>query len=429
VRGEPWEKAVAYLRQAGLRAIERGSIREAVTHLEQALVALRRLPETRGKAELTIDIRIDLRNALYPSGDWARMEEHLHEAEVFARSLGDMHRLGRITTFMVPLRRARGDYAGAVDSGREALKIARHLGDRTIEVVATSYLGFTYLARGEFIEAGSLFERNVALQSDARSERLGTAAIQLAVSKAWLADVLSELGRVEEAVAHGEAAVHIAEEADHPYTLYFSSFDLGLVHLRRGDFQRAIQNLERGFDLCRTSHDVVRMPLFAAALGAAYTLAGRADEALALVVGAVEEFHCHPVHFRPAFILLCAGMSCLWSGRIDEATSHAREALALARRLGARGSEAHALCLNGDVASARGSDDTDGYYNQALALGEPSGMRPLVAHCHLGLGKQHRHTGNTRQAQEELTIAMAMYRKVDMTYWLEMAEAELRQLD
>jgi len=296
VRGELWEKAVGYLRQAGLRAMERGTNLEAVAHLEQALVALRRLPESQGTAELCIDIHIDLRNALYPSGDWARMARHLQEAETLARSLGDLRRLGRIATFMVPVRRATGDYAGAFASGREALSIARTLGDLSNEVLATSYLGFTHLARGEFSEAASLFERNVSLQGNQRTERIGTAAIQLAVSKAWLADVLSELGRFIEAIGHGEAAVEIAEAANHPFTLYFCSFDLGLVNLRRGDFERAIRDLERGLDLCRTANDVVRMPLFAAALGAAYSLAGQSGKALTLVAGAVEEFHRHQVH-------------------------------------------------------------------------------------------------------------------------------------
>jgi tetratricopeptide (TPR) repeat protein len=426
--GELWEKAAAYLRQAGLRAIDRGTNREAVAHLERALIALRHLPETQATSELTIDTHIDLRNALYPSGDWARMREHLNQAETLARSLGDLRRLGRITTFMVPLRRATGDYAGAVDSGQEALRIARALGDRSIEVVATSYLGFTHLARGEFCEAASLFEQNVALQSNERGERHGTTGIQLAVSKAWLADVLSELGRFIEAIGYGQGAVQIAEVANHPFTLYFTLFDLGLVHLRRGDFQHAIRDLERGLDLCRTSNDVVRMPLFAAALGAAWGLAGEADKALTLVMEAVEEFQRHQVHFRPAFILLCAGMICLSSGQIEAGDKHAREALALAQRLGARGSEAHALCLNGDVASIRCADEADGYYRQALALAEPSGMRPLVAHCHFGLGKTHRRIGNYGRAQQELTIAVAMYRAMEMPYWSERVEAELSQL-
>jgi hypothetical protein len=53
-------------------------------------------------------------------------------------------------------------------------------------------------------------------------------------------------------------------------------------------------------------------------------------------------------------------------------------------------------------------------------------MRPLVAHCHLGLGKLHKRTGNQQQAQEHLTVAISMYREMGMTYWLEKAEAQFR---
>ena len=93
LRGELWDKAVAYLRQAGLRAMARAANRLAIAHLEQALGALRRLPESRETTELTIDIHLDLRNALLPLSEWARMGEHLHEAELLARALGDQHRL------------------------------------------------------------------------------------------------------------------------------------------------------------------------------------------------------------------------------------------------------------------------------------------------------------------------------------------------
>src|SRR5207244_12969121 len=93
LRGEVWEKAVAYLRQPWLRAMARAANREAVAQLEQPLGALRRLPETRETTELTIDIHIDLRNALSPLGDRGRMGEHLHEAEGLARTLSDQRRL------------------------------------------------------------------------------------------------------------------------------------------------------------------------------------------------------------------------------------------------------------------------------------------------------------------------------------------------
>jgi len=63
-----------------------------------------------------------------------------------------------------------------------------------------------------------------------------------------------------------------------------------------------------------------------------------------------------------------------------------------------------------------------------LALAEPHGMRPLIAHCHLGLGKLYRRTGKLEQAREHLTTAATMYREMGMTYWLEKAETELQPL-
>jgi tetratricopeptide (TPR) repeat protein len=427
LRGELWDKAVAYLRQAGLRAMARAAHREAITHLEQALAAVRRLPETRETSELTIDLHIDLRHAVAPLGEWARMGEHLHKAEALARTLGDPHRLGRIATFMMLQCLLTGDYDEAVRFGQEALSLARTLGDRAIEVPATSLLGVTHIARGEFRDAITLLERNVALVGDLRAERFESPAIQWALSGAYLADVLSELGRFDEAIGHAEAAVQIAEAADHPLTLWLGLFALGYAHLRRGDLPRATGVLERGLELSRTWQFVNATPLFAATLGTAYALAGRADEALSLVGGAVGEFRRRPYHTRPALILLRAGMTCLSAGRVDEATRLARDALALSRRLGARASEAYALCLAGDVASTGGAEDAEGYYREALALADTLGMRPLVAHCHLGLGKLYRRMDKRSEAREHLITAATMYREMDMRFWLEQAETLLSE--
>jgi tetratricopeptide (TPR) repeat protein len=263
-----------------------------------------------------------------------------------------------------------------------------------------------------------LLERIIELGGDLRHERLA------ARSRAHLADVLSQFGRFDEAIGHAETAVQIAEAADHPVTLYFTLLDLGRVHLRRGDLANGTRVLERCLDLCRTRQISVGIPLVAATLGAAYALAGRADESLPLVAGAVEEFCHRPRHVRPALILLCAGAACHSAGRIDEAAAHAREALELTRRLGARASEADALCLAGDVASTGGAEDAAGYYRETLALAGELRMRPVVAHCHLGLGKLYRRTDKREQAQEHLATAVMMYREMGMQFWLEKAEAE-----
>jgi tetratricopeptide (TPR) repeat protein len=422
-----WEKAVAYLHQAGLRAMARGAHREAVPYLEQALGTLRHLPETRPTSELAIDIRMEMRNALLPLGDWARMLDHLQKAEVLARSLGDQHRLGRIATLMVMQWRVAGDYDAALKFGQEALTIARTLVDRSIEVVATSYLGDVHFNRGEFSEAANLLERNIGLEGKLRAERFGTHVILSAMSEAVLGSALAHLGRFDEAIGHGEAGLRIAEENDHPLTLFIGLLHLGSAHLNRGELPRAVRVLERSLQLGRTWQFVDRTPEVAATLGYAYALAGRTEESLTLVAGAVNEFRAGRGHSTPAAILIRVGRAYLAAGRIDEATS-ARENLAVTRRRHARGIEAYALSLTADIAAASDAEKAERYYREALALAEPRGMRPLVAHCHFGLGKLHRRNGDREEAQEHLTTATAMYREMGMTYWLEQAEGELRQL-
>jgi uncharacterized protein HemY len=61
-----------------------------------------------------------------------------------------------------------------------------------------------------------------------------------------------------------------------------------------------------------------------------------------------------------------------------------------------------------------------------LALADQLGLRPLVAHCHLGLGRLYRRAGKGREAQEHLTSATSMYGEMDMRAWLEQAQAEAK---
>src|SRR5262249_6338982 len=155
-------------------------------YLEQALGAIRHLPETWQTTELTIDIHLDVRNAL-EALDFVRMGEPLQEAEVLARTLGDPHRLARIATFRLDQCLGIGEWNDGVRFGEEALSLARTLGDRSTEAVATSFLGVTLNCRGEFREAATLLERNVdALEGTLRYERFGSAFVHFPFSKANL---------------------------------------------------------------------------------------------------------------------------------------------------------------------------------------------------------------------------------------------------
>jgi tetratricopeptide (TPR) repeat protein len=123
---------------------------------------------------------------------------------------------------------------------------------------------------------------------------------------------------------------------------------------------------------------------------------------------------------------------CRLAGRGAEAWQYAREALDLAREHKERANEALALHQLGAVqAHADPSDvmQAEVHYQQALALAEELGMRPLVAHCHHGLGRLYHQTDRGEEAHVVLSTAIDLYRAMEMTFWLPQAEAALAQVE
>ncbi len=121
----------------------------------------------------------------------------------------------------------------------------------------------------------------------------------------------------------------------------------------------------------------------------------------------------------------------LLDGRLADATRIAQDGLAEARQRGERGVEGQVLRLLGDIAAHPDRfevNTAEAHYRQALALAEALGLRPLMAHCHLGLGKLYRRAGTRQQAREHLTTAGPMFGEMDMRYWREQAEAEMKEV-
>ena len=106
--------------------------------------------------------------------------------------------------------------------------------------------------------------------------------------------------------------------------------------------------------------------------------------------------------------------------------------LSLTRESGLRGYEAYARRLLAELAAHSDPpviETAHARYAEAFRLATELGMRPLVAHCHLGLGKLYRRTGDGAKAEEHLTTARAMYREMDMGFWLEKADAALGRVE
>jgi len=129
--------------------------------------------------------------------------------------------------------------------------------------------------------------------------------------------------------------------------------------------------------------------------------------------------------------VLCSlplGEAQVLAGRLEEAHALAEQTLALAREHQERSNQAYALRLLGEIAARHDPPESalaKAHYQQALTLAEELGMRPLQAHCYLGLGTLYGRVGQAQQAHAELSTAITLYRAMDMTFWLPQAEAAL----
>ena len=431
-RGEVWDKALRYLRQAGTKAMTQAAYREAAVYHEQALVALRHLPETRETMEQRIDLYFDLRAALLARGELARILEVLRAADALAEALGDQGRQGRVALCMALHFLYVGAYNHSLAASERALALATTSADVGGQVQANNYLGLAFHALGDYGQALAVLRQARAALTGAQCyERFGQVSLPAVLTRTWLVWCLAEVGVFHEGMAIGTESLRLAEAVDHPADHMGASYTLGLAYLYQGEVSAALPLLERAL---RLSHEVLPLyfPLIAIALGHAYTASGRGDDALALLEQAVAQTTAMGMPWFLSRVVASRSEAALVTGRLEEALVHARQALELSRTHKERGTEAWALRLLGDMAAQldpREHDQAHEYYRQALALAEELGMRPLQAHCHLGLGTLYGKISRWEDGRSELTTATTLYRTMDMTFWLPEAEAALAQVE
>ena len=432
-RGEVWDKALTYFRQAGAKAVARSAHREAVVSFEQALGALQYLPENRDTREQAIDLRLDLRYALHPLGELERGLDYLREAETLAEALNDQHRMGQVCASMTNCLFGIGNLDRALVYGRRARAIAATLGDFPLQVTTNWFLGVVYHGLGDYRQAMDVLRQNVmSIQGELLRERFGQIGSVAGGSRNRLVFCLAEVGAFAEGSAHGAEAIRIFEAPDYSYPLVAAYFSVGFLHLRKGELDQAIPMFERCLVLCQTLNFPIWFPATASVLGYVYALSGRVTEAMPLLEQAMERAASMRTMSFHALALAWQSEASVLAGRMDEALALAKRALTFCRKHEERGHEAWALRLLGDIAAQRQppvAEPAADYYRQAMSLADELSMRPLLAHCHLGLGTLYAKMGRAGPARAELSAAIELYRAMEMTFWLPQAEVALAAVE
>jgi tetratricopeptide (TPR) repeat protein len=428
--GAVWDKATTYLRQAGAKAKDRSGFRQAASSLEQAIGALDRRPKSDETHELAFDIRRELHDSLLMLGQLDRRLEVVRQMKELAEVLGDTSRLARALALTCNALTHLGQTEEAVRIGRRSVDLIGALDEPTSEMIARSYLGQAQWNSGAYREAAENLRRSIAALRVGSDTHRGIGPFPSVLYRHFLVVCLTELGEFDEATAISREAVRIAEVLDNPWSRTLAYKAMATVALLRGDTSRAVVVSAQGVDLCTTYDMIFLWPHLASLNGYAMALAGRHEDGVALMEGALKASLAMRLGQEETLRRAHASEGYLLAGRIDEARDTALGALEFAEQHGQHGFGARAHWVLGDVARLHPTlpaDSAEHHYREALRRADERGMRPLAAHCHLGLGKMHLCTGAREQAHEQLTIATAMYREMNLTYWLEQAAAEMRR--
>jgi DNA-binding SARP family transcriptional activator len=420
--GEVWDKAFAYLGQAGSRATDHSAYRRAAALYEQALSALERLPESTRRIEDAIDLSLQLRTPFAYLAEHDRIRALLDKARRLAEAIGDHGRLAQVLAYQAYECGAAADYRRGLDLIERATAMPS-CGEIGVPPEWTRILGVIRFWIGEYRAAVEALK-----EAEFKGHRLGRPLRWAGAIAIWQVFALVELGEFEEAQACADRGFRAGEELNHHHSRALAASCHGIIALARGDAETAIPALERAVRLIVEGQYDVIFPVAAARLGQAYLLAGRVDEAVSLLQEAVrrELAGALPTHTWCSLLL---GEAYLHAERMDEARQLAERSLATAQRNGERGTQARGLWLLGEIA-ARGEpgdlEEAESRYRGALGLATELGMRPLVAGCHLRLGTLYRRRDKRQDGKEHLSTATTMYRQMNMRVWLEQAEAELR---
>jgi tetratricopeptide (TPR) repeat protein len=417
-------EAIDYWLKAGRLAVARSAGREAVASFEQALQLLDGQPQARDTLQLSIDVRFEVKDALVQLGEFERIFPRLHEAERLARTLNDQKRLALTYGHLCHNHWMGGLLPESYRFGQDALAIARSLDDVPLQMQLNLQLGAACLWGGDY----RLGERSLraAVEWFERRENVKSNSVRVrAAAHYYLTGVLAARGSFREGAVHGQEGIRLAESEDRPQGIVSAYLYAADLEIMRGNFSRSIPLLERASAVCHQCNLAMLKEATRSRLGYAYGRSGRLAEGIPMLEQAVGAITSMQHRAGSSFIYLKLSEACLLAGRRADALESTRRALTLALEGGQRGHEASAKWLLGEIAAGEDClEQADGHYREALALAEKIGFRPMVAHCHRGLGDLYRRVGKLEQASEHFTAATAMYHAMDMPFWLEQADAE-----
>ena len=384
-QGEVWDKAHIYLKDAGRQAMDRAAVREAVALFKQALEAGAQQPESESSLEQDIDLRFDLRNALWSIGEFEQILTVLGEAESLAVKLNDSVRNGWISVFSSASQWQLGRTDQAQASAHKALELNRKSEDRSLQIGALFYQGCATITSGDCVEAEKLFGAICdMLGGEADFDRCGLPFLPAVISRSWMVWSLAERGEFNHARELGEQALEIANKVGHPFNIAHTYYDLGYYFYTKGETAQAVDALEKAHGIITEWSLTYLSPFISGFLGHAHTLNGNHDRAAEMLELGMKGYETIGLGLFRSLVNCYYSRSLMENGMYENALTQGRTALTLAIARGEKGHQAYCLQNLGKLMLHPELEDKNAakkYLDEAGSISEQLGMHPLAKAC------------------------------------------------
>jgi predicted ATPase/class 3 adenylate cyclase len=290
----------------------RGWYHGAVELTNDLLGVLSAAPSTPDRAEAEITLRTSLaRGILATRGYTEEAEETFMSALALSREAGGQPRRFPVLRSLATFYLYRGEFDQTAEIGRELLELAEQQDDSGLQVEGHLLVGSSVAFLGDVPTGLDHLDRAIELFDPQRHQpgplRLGPSSGVSSLTTSAL--LLWLLGSPDRAAERAETALELAGQLNHPFTLAYAQFHVGLFDLWRRDFE-LVQARANGALEVAEEHDYPIWRALAIALqGAAITAVGQPEEGLARIdrgIALYQGLKTPPV-FWPLLLAIKAG--------------------------------------------------------------------------------------------------------------------------
>jgi tetratricopeptide (TPR) repeat protein len=359
-------------------------------------------------------------------GDFTRIQLLIGEAEALARGTDDRLRLGRVLWRLGGHRWMRGEYAAALELSQAAHAIGCDIGDLESRLTGALQTGMVHFQRGDYRAAIDVLKTITdGADAEAAKRRYSSSAPPYISAIWWLMPALGEIGEFDEALRYGDLAMAAVADGA-PTSQVPVHMVRAIVLATRGDFGAARAAIDESRQIAESNAVMVWLGSVYTTWGWIAAETGHPEEGVACIERALGLQEALGLKSQLPTSYLRLADAHLAAGHYEAAAVAARRARDVAESLGDAGRRARAIRALADAGVETGDDGAEALYRELERVARDLDLRPRQAHADLGLGRLSHRAGRPGEAADHLATALAMYRDMGMTHWVERAEALFR---